>query len=508
MRGRISVFLSLMLLGLGLFGLQALVPSLSQGGGAGQASVLTLDGPITPISAAYVAREITAADARGDAFVIIEIDTPGGLVDSMKSIVKSILAADTPVVTYVAPQGARSASAGLYIMYAAHVSAMAPATNTGSATPINMGGGDGENPFEDGLPEDPDAAPAGTPTDGETSDGATDDIADAAPATAEPVVEDISNEASLRGKIIEDSVAYIRALAQKRGRNADWAEKAVRPPSASITADEALALGVIDIVAANEADLLNQLDGRVVEVASGPVTIATKGVSLTRVVPTTIERILGFFADPNVAAILFTLGTTGLIVELWNPGSIFPGAMGLLCLILALMSFQVLPYDKVPMAIMGLGALLVFIEIFTPSFGLVGASGLVLFGLGLYFLFPDEFRVSPVLIGGVVGTAGLLLLATSLAIAGSRGHGPLIGQEAIRRREGRVEEWSAEKAEGYVIVDGERWRARSKDQLVPGDRIRVQDIDGIVLVVRRLQPASSGPLARFRAPSGRRAATS
>ncbi|MEM9837593.1 MAG: nodulation protein NfeD [Pseudomonadota bacterium] len=436
-----------------------------------RATVLQLKGAVTPTVANYLDREIGAASLRQDEVVIVEIDTPGGLVTSMQSIVQSILASDTPVVTYVAPQGARSASAGLYIMYAAHISAMAPATNTGSATPIELGGGGGSEPVfpEPAAPEEGDEA-----SDEETTD-------EPAEETGEPV--DISNEASMRGKIIEDSVAYIKGLAELRGRNAEWAEKAVRPPSASITSTEALELGVIEIIAENRADLIEQLDGRTVKVASGEKTISTEGISVVEVEPSRLEQILGFFADPNVAAILFSLGTLGLTVELWNPGSIFPGAFGVVCLLLAFYSFQVLPENGLFLAILGLGVLLLILEAFVTSAGIAGVAGLALIGVGLYYLFPEEFRVSLSLIIGIIVILGSILGLLLLELLKSRAHGPLIGGEAIKARTGRVEEW--EGTEGWVIVDGERWRARSKTPLQPGEAIKVIEVDGLVLVVKK-----------------------
>ncbi|WP_370339186.1 nodulation protein NfeD [Parvularcula marina] len=475
---------ALALLGLILFTLQGIFGAIAQNDAQSRGTILTLDGPVTPASADYLVREIGAASSRGEELVIMEIDTPGGLVTSMKDIIQAILASETPVVTYVSPQGAQSASAGLYIMYSAHVSAMAPATNTGSATPIEIGGtGGGESPFEEP------AVPSSDPDEDEANG-----FGEESEPSSQPV--DISNEASMRGKIIEDSVAYIRSLAELRGRNADWAEKAVRPPSASVTANEALELGVIDIVAEDLEDLLAQLDGRTVTVASGETTISTGDVVLTRVEPTLFERILGFLADPNVAAILLTLGTTGIIAELWNPGSILPGTVGIVCLLLALAAFRVLPYDGLFLALMGVGAFLVFIEFFTPTFGLAGATGIGLFTVGLWFLFPGEFRVAPAVLIGTVGSAAVVLGLSIFALAGSRSHGPLIGQEAIRKRTGRVDEWDPKTGEGHVIVDGERWRARSKDPLKEGDAIKVQDVDGIVLVVKK-NSASQNGVSRF-----------
>lgn len=438
--------------------------------------VLKLDGPVTPANAQYIAREIDAANASGKELILIEIDTPGGLVDSMKTIIKAMLASKTPVVTYVAPQGARSASAGLYIMYAAGVSAMAPNTNTGAATPVEVGGApSGEDPFADEKPQPADE-PAAAPADGDAPAGATP-AEDGGPETAP-----LANDDALRAKIINDSVAYIRALAVERGRNADWAEKAVRE-AASVTSREALALGVIDLIAENRDDLMKQLDGRVVTTPAGAKTLRTANLPLQEIEPTLIERILGFIANPNVAVILMSLATTGIIIEMWNPGSIFPGALGVLCLILGLYAFQVLPFNWLGAMLMGVGAILILVEAYTPTFGLVGLTGLGVFAAGLYLVFPEGFRVSTSLIATIVATAGAFLALILFAIVGSRSHGPMIGAEAIRRREGIVDDWDGK--EGWVIVEGERWRARSDRPLSPGDRVKVVEIDGLVLVVRQ-----------------------
>jgi membrane-bound serine protease (ClpP class) len=439
--------------------------------------VLSLDGPVTPANAQYIAREIAAANASGKELVLIEIDTPGGLVDSMKTIIKAMLASETPVVTYVAPQGARSASAGLYIMYAATVSAMAPNTNTGAATPVEVGGAPAdENPFEDEKKPQPAEEPAAAPADGEAP--AVNQPAD----QSAPETPPLANDDALRAKIINDSVAYIRALAEEHGRNADWAEKAVRE-AASVTSREALELGVIDLIAENRDDLLKQLDGRVVKTPSGEKTLQTADLSLEEIEPTLIERILGFIANPNVAVILMSLATTGIIIEMWNPGSIFPGALGVLCLILGLYAFQVLPFNWLGAMLMGVGAILILVEAYTPTFGLVGLTGLGVFAAGLYLIFPEGFRVSTSLIATIVATAGAFLALVFFAIVGSRSHGPMIGAEAIRRREGIVDDWDGK--EGWVIIEGERWRARSDRPLSPGDKVKVVEIDGLVLVVRQ-----------------------
>jgi membrane-bound serine protease (ClpP class) len=446
---------------------------------------------VTPASAAYLAREIGAASDQAKELVIIEIDTPGGLVDSMKTIIKAILASETPVATYVSPQGARSASAGFYIMYAAHVSAMAPSTNTGAATPVEIGGAPSDDDsFKDApTPKNPDKD--AQPTD----EGATRAAEEAGKAirdirpTSAPEAEPLSNEGAMRAKLINDSAAYIRALAEARGRNADWAERAVRE-GISATASEALELGVIDLVAENIDDLLKQIDGRKVHVASGDKTISTKDLVLERAEPTLVERILGFISHPNVLAILLALGTTGIIIEMWNPGSVLPGVVGLGCIILGLYAMQVLPYNWLGLALMLAGGLFILVEAYTPTLGLVGLAGAVMFAFGLYLVFPEGFKVSSPVIGGIVIIVGGFLAFILAAVVGSRNHGPLIGAEAIRRREGVVDDWDGK--EGWVIVDGERWRARSDRVLRKGDRVKVVEIEGLVLIVK--QAKASGLL--------------
>lgn len=478
--------------GLAILGVNAIAQS-DESGRSGV--ILTLDGAVTPPVAQYLAREIEAASAAQKELVIIEIDTPGGLVDSMKTIIKAVLASDTPVATFVSPQGARSASAGLYIMYSAHVSAMAPATNTGAATPVEIGGAPSEDsPFDENDPGQEDEAAPDSDTEGtgsEADDGAveSDEPIDASAddeqekATSRP----LANDDALRAKVINDSVAYIRALAEERGRNADWAESAVRD-AVSITSREALELGVIDIVATDIDDLLVQMNGQTVTVASGEKTLNTENIRLERVEATLVERILGFIADPNVAVILMSLATTGIIIEMWNPGSIFPGAVGIVCLLLGFYAFQVLPFNWLGLALMAVGVVFMTLEAYTPTFGIVGLAGLLLFGFGLFVVFPEGFRVSFSVIGTILAIAGGFLALILFALVGSRSHGPMIGGEAIRKREGVVDEWDGK--EGWVIVEGERWRARADKPLSPGDKIRVVEVDGLVLIVKQAKAIS------------------
>lgn len=473
--GRFGFLGALLALGAAMLGLSALAQTGESGAASRSGVILSLKGPVTPASAGYLAREIAAADDAGRHLVLVEIDTPGGLMDSMKTIIQAILASETPVVTYVSPQGARSASAGLYIMYAAHISAMAPSTNTGAATPVEIGGAPQQDrPRPDDSDDDASAAENGA--DAEEADRTSD------PAPARERPRPLATDDAMRAKVINDAVAYIRSLAEERGRNADWAESAVRD-AVSVTSREALKLGVIDYVADDIDDLMRQIDGKTVAVAHGDKTLATADIKLERVEPTMLEKILGFIADPNVAVILMSLATTGIIIEMWNPGSIFPGVFGLVCLILGLYAFQVLPFSWLGVVLLGVGVICMTLEAYSPTFGLVGLAGLLLFGFGLYVIFPDGFRVSPTVIGATLVSVGAILALILVAVIGSRSHGPLIGAEAIKRREGVVDDWDGK--EGHVIVEGERWRARADKPLKKGDRIKVLEVDGLVLVVKQ-----------------------
>ena len=466
---RASIWLVMIALALFGFGYQAIglqeYPTPSD---RREAVVLTLNGAVTPPAADYLKREISNASDAGKELVVLEIDTPGGLISSMEEIIKAILASETPVATYVSPSGAKSASAGLYIMYAAHVSAMAPATNTGSASPITLGGApSGPEPAED--------------EDQNTSEA---DSEDADPASEQEARNErpLTNDEALRRKMENNELARIRTLAELRGRNAEWAEKAV-VEAANITEKEALELNVIDLIADDLDDLFEAIDGRTVEVASGEKTLNTKNLIVTRIEPTLVENILGFFANPNVAAILMSLGTLGLTVELWNPGSIFPGFVGVICLALGLYSLQVLPFNWLGVALIIVGILGIVLEAYTPTLGLIGIIGLLCFGAGLYLLFPAGFKASESVLITAVGIMGALLALILFALIGSRSGGAMLGGEAIHGRNGYVDDWDG--LEGHVIVEGERWRARSSSPLSPGDEIKVTKVDGLVLIVRK-----------------------
>jgi membrane-bound serine protease (ClpP class) len=485
---RLVSAIALVLSGAALFALHLGLEAGAQERERNRAVVLEIDGPIGPAVADYFEEELGEASLNGAQFVIAEMDTPGGLDDSMRQMIQAITRSDIPVITYVSPSGARAASAGLYIMYGSHIAAMAPGTNTGAATPVQLGGGaptPSDNPFpmpsapdltEDPAAEDSNSSgEAGSEADA-TEQAAPEEVADSAP---------LSNNDALRAKVINDSSAYIRALAKLRGRNAEWAEMAVRE-AASISAEEALEIGVIDIVADNLNDLLTQLDGRVVVIDGEEITLETGGVVLDRVEPGLLTQILAFVSNPNVAIIFMTLGVYGIIIEMWNPGSLFPGALGVTCLIIGFYSLQVLPVNWLGFALMGVGALLIVLEAFASTFGLLGVSGLALFILGAYILFPagtPGFSVSPIILGSLALLGGLLLGIVLWAIIRSRSHGPVLGAEAIRKREGRVDGWNDDQGSGHVIVEGERWAARSDQKFSKGDRVKVTAVEGLVLRV-------------------------
>ncbi len=439
-------------LGLLLF-LHLICSSLAQ---AGSADVLTVRGAISPASADYLMRGIQHAQA-GARLVVIEMDTPGGLDTSMRDIVKAILASKVPVVTYVAPQGARAASAGTYILYASHVAAMAPATNLGAATPVEL-------------------APAATP-------GSAPEMKEDKPAaTPQP-------DAKTR-KAVNDAAAYIRGLAELRGRNAAWAERAVRE-SVSLSAASALKEKVIDIVASDLADLLEQMHGRKVTLSTGEITLDTRGLAIHRVEQDWRNRLLGVIGDPSIAYILLLLGIYGLIYEFMNPGMLFPGVIGGICLLLAMFALQMMPINYVGLGLILLGIALMVSEAFLPSFGLLGLGGIVAFVLGSVMLIDTDlpsYGVSWLLIAPLAGVSALLSLAVGGMALRARRRPVLTGDEELPGSEGEALEDI--EAEGWARVHGEMWRVSSRVPLARGARLRVTARHGLKLEVE--------PLARSR----------
>ena len=439
-----------------------MLPALSKAQQGGVAFLLELKGPVGPATADYISRSLDKAQEQGAQLVILQIDTPGGLDTSMRTIIRDILASPVPVVSYVAPSGARAASAGTYILYASPVAAMAPGTNLGAATPVQIGGG--------GLP-----SPGG---DKEKQNG--DKKGKDAGAKKKPGIEE---------KVVNDSVAYIRGLAQMRKRNVEWAEKAVTE-AASLPAEEALKENVIDLMADNISDLLVKLNGRKVEVLGETLELKTTGMAVKAIKPDWRTELLAIITNPNIAYVLMMVGIYGLILEFYNPGVLIPGVTGAICLLLALYAFQVLPINYAGLALIILGIALMTAEAFAPSFGVLGLGGTAAFVIGSIMLLDTDvpgYGISWVLIGSVsVVSAGFFLFVMTMLMR-SR-HRPVVtGKEEMIGSTGHVIDWNGQS--GRVRVHGEIWSARSNKPLDPGRPVQVRAIDGLTLVV---QPEAKG----------------
>ena len=424
-----------------------------------------IEGPIGPATERHVEDVLDLAAERDASAVVLRIDTPGGLVTSMRTIVSTIIDSAVPVIGYVAPPGAHAASAGTYILYATHIAAMAPGTNLGAATPVQMGGFPGapspgeRNPAEDG--EKPESGPSG----------------------------------AMEKKAVNDAVAFIRSLAELRGRNAEWAEKAVRE-GASLPAHEAAKLQVIDLVADDVERLLAAADGRTVTVAGAERQISTEGAPVEQIDPDFMTRALSVLSNPNLALILMMIGVYGLIFEFINPGSIGPGVAGAICLILGLYALNQLPLDYAGLALIFAGVAFMVAEAITPTFGVLGVGGLVAFVIGAAMLIDTNvpaFQLSWWTIGGVAAVSGAVLvflvgyLWRVYRRPGLRRAGRVVGAE------GRVLDWS--DAEGHVWAEGERWSARGESNLPEGASVYVRDMDGLTLVVERSSDTAPGAQA-------------
>jgi membrane-bound serine protease (ClpP class) len=427
-------------------------------------SVLQLHDAIGPASADYLVRGIKKAGEAGAPLVVIELDTPGGLDTSMRQVIQEILAAPLPVAVYVSPQGARAASAGTYILYAAHLAAMAPATTLGAATPVAIGlpGSDRKPPGKDEEPPKPSGKP-GQPASSPPSQ---------APGDA------------MTAKQVHDAAAFIRGLAQLRARNAAWAERAVRE-AVSLTAAEALREKVIDVIAKDVPDLLAQIDGRTVRVQGRDVKLATRGAAQEVRLPDWRHQLLSVITHPSVALILMMIGMYGLFLEFAAPGHGVSGVTGAICLLLGLFALQLLPVNYAALALILLGMGLLVAEAFAPSFGFLGAGGLIAFVAGGILLFDEEvpgFGVPlPLILGLAVASAAVVLLGGGLALRGYRR--PVVsGRESLLGARGEVMEVAA--GEIWAQVVGERWRVTSSEPLVSGQRIRVVGVRGLTLDVR------------------------
>lgn len=439
---------------------------------------LQVDGIISPASADFIIRGISRASEEHAALVVIELDTPGGLDTSMRAIIKHILASNVPVATFVSPAGARAASAGTFILYASHIAAMTPASNLGAASPVSIGvPGTGA-----GAPE-PAPAPSGKPAPADSASPA----AKSAPANR--------SSDTMVNKVTNDAAAYIRSLAELRGRNVEFGQQAVLD-AASISAQEALKTHVIDLIASDLHDLLVKVNGRKIKLDSGQtVQLYTANASIERVVPDWRNEVLGFIANPQVAVVLMMIGIYGLFFEMTSPGMALPGVAGVICLVLGLYAFQLLPVNWAGVALIALGAVLMMVEVFLPSFGVIGAGGLISFVLGAFFLMDTDvpgFNISlPFLVGMVVVSVVFLFLAAAMA-AKAHKHRVVTGREEMLGLEGIVT--SVTTRQIYADVRGESWRIKSTATLSPGDSVRVVAIDGLTLLVEPIKANAESPL--------------
>ena len=443
------------LLSISLLVLPGAVTEAQEAASGSTAVLVEIKDAIGPATKEHFLGALEKAEADRAQLLILVLDTPGGLDAAMRDMIQGILNARVPVVTYVSPSGARAASAGTYLLYASHVAAMAPGTNLGAATPVPIGGSPPPEAGKDRPDQDDkDGAPAEQP------------------GTA------------MNRKAVNDAVAYIRSLAEMRGRNVEWAEEAVRS-AASLPAQEALDKNVIDLVADDVPDLLAQLDGRRLTAAGTEITLTTAGMVIERFEPGWRIELLSVITNPLVAYGLLIIGLYGLMFEGYNPGAILPGVIGAICLLLGLYALQVLSVNYAGLALVGLGIAMMIAEVFVPSFGALGIGGLAAFVIGSIILMDTDapgFGVHLGLVGGMAAVAGIVMFGTVYLAAKARrkpvttGPEQLVGAQAVATE--------AFSGRGAVRIFGEEWTAVSDQPVAAGQRVTIERVDGLTLYVR------------------------
>ncbi len=419
------VFISLAILGIPGFGTPGMALA------ENEVFIIELEGSINPGTAMYVVRGLEKAAKQGAGLAILRLDTPGGLASSMRTIIKAILNSPIPVAVWVGPSGAGAASAGVMVTVAAHIATMAPGTNIGAAHPVTAGGKDIDKTMSE--------------------------------------------------KVVNDMAAYARGIAEDKGRNGEWVEKAIRE-SVSITADEALENNVIDLVAKDIDELLQKIDGREINVSGGKITLKTADLKKTYFRPSWRDKVLKTISDPNIAYILMMIGLAGLYFELSHPGAIFPGVIGAISLILAFFSFQTLPVNYAGLLLIALAIIFFIVEVKVTSYGILSIGGLISLTIGSIMLFEDVRVSLNLMLPTILLVGGFFVVVASLAFRAYRVR-PMSGTDGLLGEVGMVKERI--DPEGLIFVHGEYWRAKARERVEPGEKVEVEGVEGMVLSVKK-----------------------